>query len=707
MLRVAAARRVPGPRAGPSLRLLVRPQTTAAAPVAPLPPPDAKPLPPPPAAAQPAPPPLPAPKAPLPPPPPPPPAPQPTPSAGGAGSAGKRLKSFLLSTALFLGSGAFLAYAYDSRAGVHRWLLQPAFMALTEDDPELAHEVAVKILSANMGPVDCGVDDERLAFELWGKQFSNPIGIAAGFDKHAEAIDGLFNLGFGYVEVGSITPEPQSGNPKPRVFRVPESNSVVNRYGFNSEGHAAALARLRQRVIKFVNDYASVLPAELFPSTPSTAVAAQNFDPVTSYLASRDGSGAAPADAVGMPRSLHPGKVLGINLGKNKSSDPDSIDDFVKGVATLGPYADVLVVNVSSPNTPGLRNLQRKGMLSELLEGVVQARNLLPTSIKPPVLVKVAPDLDDEQLSDIAYAAKTAGIDGVIVSNTTISRPPSAGSSPVLQEIGGLSGPPVKALALRALSALYEQTDGKVPLVGCGGISSGQDALDYAKAGASLVQLYTGFVYGGVGLPRRIKDELAELLRREGKAWKEVIGSGRVKAVPPPPAPAVAVSDRADGLSEAKPTTTDFDRELKEAKGELEALLKELAQAGSGGSGKAVPMTGGESAEAPPVVPAAAAMVDTPLPAPVAESLPTSAPSATPSPTAPSTPAPTPTIVRTAPTPKIDESLLAVPAQALLDEKAIAALLAPAEAQVEAGVKSEPSVTEKVEEKVKDEKRWV
>ncbi|BGP01128.1 Dihydroorotate dehydrogenase (quinone), mitochondrial [Rhodotorula toruloides] len=709
MLRVAGSRRIGLPRAGPSVRLLVRPQTTAAAPIAPLPPPDAKPLPPPPAAAQPAPPPLPEPKASLPPPPPPPPAPEPTPPAGGPGSAGKRFKSFLLSTALFLGSGAFLAYAYDSRAGVHRWLLQPAFMALTEDDPELAHQVAVKILSANMGPVDCGVDDERLAFELWGKHFSNPIGIAAGFDKHAEAIDGLFNLGFGYVEVGSITPEPQSGNPKPRVFRVPESNSVVNRYGFNSEGHAAALARLRQRVIKFVNDYASVLPAELFPSTPSTAVAAQNFDPVTSYLASRDGSGAAPADTVGMPRSLHPGKVLGINLGKNKSSDPDSIDDFVKGVAALGPYADVLVVNVSSPNTPGLRNLQRKGMLSELLEGVVQARNLLPTSIKPPVLVKVAPDLDDEQLSDIAYAAKTAGIDGVIVSNTTISRPPSAGSSPVLQETGGLSGPPVKALALRALSALYEQTDGKVPLVGCGGISSGQDALDYAKAGASLVQLYTGFVYGGAGLPRRIKDELAELLRREGKAWKEVIGSGRVKAVPPPPAPAVAVGDRSDGLSEGKPTTADFDRELKEAKGELEALLKELAQAGSGAAGKAVPMTGGESAEALPVIPATAATVDTPLPAPVAESLPpaspSNAPSSSPSPTP--APAPTPTIVRTAPAPKIDESPLAVPSQALLDEKAIAALLAPAEAQVEAGVKSEPSVAEKAEEKVKDEKRWV
>ncbi|GEM08879.1 dihydroorotate oxidase [Rhodotorula toruloides] len=698
MLRAAAARRLALPRAGPSLRLLARPQTSAAAPVAPLPPPEAKPLPPPPATAEPAPPPLPEPKAPLPPPPPPPPAPEPTPPAGGAGSAGKRLKSFLLSTALFLGSGAFLAYAYDSRAAVHRWLLQPAFMALTEDDPELAHQVAVKILSANLGP-------------LWGRKFANPIGIAAGFDKHAEAIDGLFNLGFGYVEVGSITPEPQAGNPKPRVFRVPESNSVVNRYGFNSEGHAAALARLRQRVIKFVNDYASVLPAELFPSTPSTAVAAQNFDPVTSYLASREGSGAAPADTVRMPRSLHPGKILGINLGKNKWSDPDSIDDFVQGVAALGPYADVLVVNVSSPNTPGLRNLQRKGMLSELLEGVVQARNLLPSAIRPPVLVKVAPDLDDEQLSDIAYAAKTSGVDGVIVSNTTISRPPSAGSSPVLQETGGLSGPPVKALALRALSTLYEETDGQVPLVGCGGISSGQDALDYAKAGASLVQLYTGFVYGGVGLPRRIKDELTELLGREGKAWKEVVGSGRVRkeSIPPAPAPAVALSDRSDGLSEGKPSTADFERELKEAKGELEALIEELAQAGSGGGAKGtVPMAGGESAEAPSIVPASAASGDdTPLPAPVAESLLTSSPSGASSTSTLSTPASAPTIVRTAPETKIDESSLAVPSQALLDEKAIAALLAPAEAQVATGVKSEPVEKEKVNEEMKQEKRWV
>lgn len=650
-----------------------------------------------------------------------------------------------MSSLLFLGTGALLVYAYDSRAGIHRWMIQPAFMALTKDDPELAHEIAVKILSRNLGPVDCGKDDERLAFELWGKKFDNPIGIAAGFDKHAEAIDGLFNLGFGYVEVGSITPEPQPGNPKPRVFRVEDSKSVVNRYGFNSEGHAAALARLRQRVIKFVSDYASLLPPALFPTqAPSSPTVSPEFDPIEAYLASKEGSGAAPADAVGMPRSLKPGRVLGINLGKNKVSDPDSIDDFVKGIAALGPYADVLVVNVSSPNTPGLRNLQRKGMLSELLEGVVEARNLLPTSVKPPVLVKVAPDLDDEQLSDIAYAAKTSGVDGVIVSNTTISRPASAGTSTVLQETGGLSGPPVKELALRALSGLYEQTDGKIPLVGCGGISSGQDALDYAKAGASLVQLYTGFVYGGVGLPRKIKDELAELLQKEGKAWKDVIGSGRPRKVAPAPAapaPAPTPASTETDPAATKPSKEDFEKGLSEAKEELEALFKELARTDKDKSVAAA----GESAEAPVAVApkdvgAPLVAVETPVPAPVAESIPTPAEPAAPlsplqkeevAPAAvsPLNPAPTPTIVRTAPEPKIDETKLAVPAEAvLLDDKAIAALLVdPAAAQVQTGTTSDPEAgkqkikeatqigkekvaeaTEEVKEKaILGDKRWV
>ncbi|KPV74412.1 uncharacterized protein RHOBADRAFT_37426 [Rhodotorula graminis WP1] len=764
MLRLGARRALP-PRALLHLRHqstqplppLPRPEPVVVA-APPLPPPETTTLPPPstapgpyPAAPDPtrpvpdlaAPAAKPAPPPPPPPSPPKPPAPPAVPSLPSRPSGpgfGRRLRSLLLSSALFFGTGAFLVYAYDSRAGVHRWFVQPAFMALTKDDPELAHEIAVKLLSQNMGPVDCGTDDERLSLEVWGKKFDNPLGISAGFDKHAEAIDGLFNLGFGYVEVGSITPEPQPGNPKPRVFRVPETESVINRYGFNSEGHDAALARLRQRIIGFVNRYASLLPPSLFPPTPETQAAMDHFDPVRAYLASQDGAGAAPADAVDMPRSLTPGKVLGINLGKNKTSDPDSIADFVRGVESLGPYADVLVVNVSSPNTPGLRNLQRKGMLSELLEGVVKARDGLPGHVKPPVLVKVAPDLDDEQVSDIAYAATHSGIDGVIVSNTTISRPKSAGSSPTLAETGGLSGPPVKQLALRALSALYEQTDGKIPLVGCGGISTGQDALDFAKAGASLVQLYTGFVYGGVGLPRRIKDELAELLKAEGKAWKDVVGTARVKKAVP--APAAAVSDKADGLGEGKkPASEDeFHKGLSEAKSELESLLKELAGV------EKVPVAG-ETAEAPVAAPAPAAAAApeqaVAIPGPVAESLPDASaaapvtPTATPAPagagTSPSlspsssssstdAPAPPPRIVATAPTPKIDELPLAIPAQAVLDDKAIKHLLDPAAAQVaaagattaEANTKKEGEAVgggarkdEFPEPKKEDAKRWV
>ncbi|GAA5889629.1 hypothetical protein JCM6882_007087 [Rhodosporidiobolus microsporus] len=697
------------------------------------------PPPPPPNAAQPLPPPPPA-AAPLPPPPAHQPAPvepapsvpvaEPAPKASSGPGAASKLRSLLVSSALFLGTSALLFYAYDTRAGIHRWLTLPAFLALTENDPEKGHELAVKVLSSGLAPVDCGVDDERLAFELWGKKFSNPIGIAAGFDKHAEAIDGLFNLGFGYVEVGSITPVPQSGNPKPRLFRVPESNSVVNRYGFNSEGHTTAVARLRSRVRQFVHSYASILPSELFPASSSTG----ESDPVEAYLSSPASTAAAPADAIGLPRSLKDGKVLGLNLGKNKVSDPDSIDDFVKGIAALGPYADVVVVNVSSPNTPGLRNLQRKGMLSELLEGVVQARDLLPTTVKPPVLVKVAPDLDDEQISDIAYAASNSGIDGVIVSNTTISRPPSAGTSPVLKEAGGLSGPPVKPLAIRALSALYEQTDGKIPLVGCGGVSSGQDALDYAKAGASLVQLYTGFVYGGVGLPRQIKDELTELLKKEGKSWKEVVGSARAqkKVVPPVPQPAKEVKGKADGLSEKpKPTPEDFSKSVAEAKGELETLLKELASVEQvpppTGGVIPPPATAGAASPEPVAVPApvaesipatfaAASPATTPAPAPAA-SFPSpspSAPSAAPSPSpsssdflAPSPPS-APPIVRTAPAPKLEETPVAQPAPALLNAGAIAEMLDPAAAQVKAGI--EPITKEKVEEKKQekvDEKRWV
>lgn len=298
----------------------------------------------------------------------------------------------------------------------------------------------------------------------------------------------------------------------------------MNRYGFNSEGHLSAIGRLRTRVHHFIASHALTLPASIFPSPPPTAL--PDHDVVAQLLASPEGKEAVVIDRLHLPRSLRDGKVLAINLGKNKTSAAESNDDFIKGVESLGPYADILVVNVSSPNTPGLRDLQRKGVLEELLRGVVEARDALSSSWKPPVLVKVAPDLDAAQLEDIAHAVLSTGIDGIIVSNTTISRPATAGTSSSLLEAGGLSGPPLKPLSLAALSSLYIATEGKVPLIGCGGISSGAEAIEFAKAGASLVQLYTAFIYGGVGLPRKIKDEMMEILKKEGKNWKDIIGSG-------------------------------------------------------------------------------------------------------------------------------------------------------------------------------------
>ena len=447
---------------------------------------------------------------------------------------------------------------------------------------------------------------------------------------------------------------------------------------------------------------------------------------------------------------MRDGKVLGINLGKNKVSDPDSIDDFVKGIHSLGPYADVLVVNVSSPNTPGLRNLQRKGMLSELLEGVVSARNDLKSNIKPPVLVKVAPDLTDDQIEDIAHAVKTSGVDGVIVSNTTISRPSSAGSSSKLKEAGGLSGPPVKPLALKALSALYEQTDGKIPLIGCGGISSGADALEFGKAGASLVQLYTGFVYHGVGLPAKIKDELTELLKEEGKTWGQIIGTGRVKRETAQkmkeqqkPLEAKKVEKAEESKkSEEKPTESDFQKGLSEAKIELESLFKQLADAEPTKKQSKSKADQSPPADLSATLPASSApkpssqpgSIPHPatgepavaVPAPVAEATVdpyVTNPLTDPTPAKTSTP-PTPDskLASSQPSPSappastnIDHSPLAIPANALLDDKAITALLDPAKSQVKQGLNSTPApvdVKEKTKEKVADAvkgdgKRWV
>ncbi|KAF9570835.1 Dihydroorotate dehydrogenase (quinone), mitochondrial, partial [Lunasporangiospora selenospora] len=328
---------------------------------------------------------------------------------------------------------------------------------------------------------------------------------------HAEAIDGLFDLGFGYVEIGSVTPEAQPGNPQPRMFRLPEDKCVINRYGFNSEGHKAAETRLRQRIKRF-----------LFKNTR------ENEQETVEKLRHGQSEAESLVDHLSTNRSLRSDKLLAINLGKNKASTPESVDDYVIGVERLGPYADVLVVNVSSPNTPGLRSLQRKGMLEDLLRQVIVARDGLQSSYKPPLLVKIAPDLSEEELKDVSEAALATKVDGIIISNTTIARPSTLLNKENAKEVGGLSGPAVKPFALRALRQVYKHTEGKIPLVGCGGISTGEDALEYARAGASMVQLYSSMAYDGPGVPRAVKDGIVKGLN--GRAWMDIIGEDAKKS---------------------------------------------------------------------------------------------------------------------------------------------------------------------------------
>ncbi|KAM8799310.1 dihydroorotate dehydrogenase (quinone), mitochondrial [Eudromia elegans] len=334
----------------------------------------------------------------------------------------------------------------------------PALRALP---PEAAHGLALRAAA-------CGLlrpappDEPDLEVHVFGRRFCNPVGLAAGFDKHGEAVDGLYRMGFGFVEVGTVTPQPQEGNPKPRVFRLEEDQAVINRYGFNSQGHAAVQRRLRAR-----------LPTQ--------------------------------------QRLSEAGMPLGINLGKNRSSE-DAAADYVAGVQALGPLADYLVVNVSSPNTPGLRELQGRAELRSLLSKVLAARDALPCERKPAVLVKIAPDLSAQDKRDIAGVVCELGVDGLVVSNTTVSRPCGLRSQR-RSERGGLSGAPLRELATQTVWDMYALTHGRVPIVGVGGVSSGRDALEKIRAGASLVQMYTALVYRGPPAVRAVKRELRELLR--------------------------------------------------------------------------------------------------------------------------------------------------------------------------------------------------
>jgi dihydroorotate dehydrogenase len=334
-------------------------------------------------------------------------------------------------------------------------LLRPALFAL---DPESAHRAAVLALKAGLGEAYARKDAPILATRVWNLDFPNPIGLAAGFDKNGEAPDAILGLGFGFAEVGTVTPKPQAGNPRPRLFRLPADAALVNRMGFNNDGVEAMAARLGRR--------------------------------------SRHG-------------------IVGANIGRNKDS-ADEIADYATCAARLAPLADYLVVNVSSPNTPGLRALQGRDPLARLLGAVKEARDqATPTGARPPLLVKIAPDLADDDLGDIAEVARALPADGLIATNTTIARPPDLRDAHGA-EAGGLSGRPLFASSTRVLGTLYKLTGGALPLVGVGGVGGGREAYAKIRAGASLVQLYTALVFEGPGLVGAIKRELAECLRRDG-----------------------------------------------------------------------------------------------------------------------------------------------------------------------------------------------
>ena len=333
-------------------------------------------------------------------------------------------------------------------------LIGPALRLL---DPETAHGLTLRALELGLAPRAAEPDDPVLTTRVWDLSFANPLGLAAGFDKDARVMAAMLGLGLGFVEVGSVTPRPQPGNPKPRIFRLPGDGAVINRLGFNNGGLEAARKRL------------------------------------TAFRA----KGPAPGP-------------VGVNLGKNKDT-ADAAGDYVLGAAALGPLADYLVVNVSSPNTPGLRALQGRGELEDLLGRVRQS---LPDPA-PPLLVKIAPDLTEEDKADIAAVALSMGISGLIATNTTIARPAGLAGA-ARGETGGLSGTPLFDPATAVLADLYRLTEGKVPLIGVGGVASGADAYRKIRAGASLVQLYTGLIYGGPALVPHIKRELARLLREDG-----------------------------------------------------------------------------------------------------------------------------------------------------------------------------------------------
>jgi dihydroorotate dehydrogenase len=325
-------------------------------------------------------------------------------------------------------------------------------------DPERAHELSLRALEAGIHPRAVVADDACLATMAWGLALPNPLGLAAGYDKDARVPDALLAMGLGHVEVGTLTPRPQSGNPRPRLFRLVRDRALINRLGFNNAGHAAALARMRQRL---------------------------------------------------------PVGVVGVNIGANRDA-ADRAADYVAGVRTFYDVASYFTINISSPNTPGLRDLQAPAALDDLLARVLEARAGLVAAGAPrrPIVVKLAPDIAAADLEPIVVVLTARGVDGIAVSNTTLARDGLA-EAVLGKESGGLSGTPLFQRSTAMLARVYLLTGGRIPLIGVGGIDSGDAAIAKIEAGATLLQLYTGLVYEGPRLIGRIKRSLVDYARRE------------------------------------------------------------------------------------------------------------------------------------------------------------------------------------------------
>ena len=335
--------------------------------------------------------------------------------------------------------------------------------------PEIAHTITINLLKYLKFNLN-NIDDPILSQHLLGLDFPNPVGLAAGFDKNAEVIKSMFSLGFGFVEVGTITPLPQRGNPKPRVFRLEQDNAIINSLGFNNKGSK----KVKKNLLKLKNNFSD-------------------------------------------------NKIIGVNLGKNANST-NSIDDYLFGMEQLGNLASYITINISSPNTTGLRDLQLKGNIENLVKKIIFKREQIEIINKKPVFIKISPDLNENQLRDIALISLANNIDGLILTNTTTDRPNNLLSVNKGNK-GGLSGKPLYDISNNTLRKMYNLTNGQIPLIGVGGISNGSDCYEKIKSGASLVQLYSALIFSGPLLITKIKNELIDLIKTDGyKNISEVIG---------------------------------------------------------------------------------------------------------------------------------------------------------------------------------------